>query len=193
MEQRASRLLGAQPWAPYWGTGHGPSVSWGDPVTQTGWEGCSVLAAQPCLHSPFPLLPALEITPSLCFPGIQRQCTLGLADRLPSVGPSPGTQVPSPGLQHRGQPSWQGAPGASTPCSGPTCLPRRHGRVQPQCFQPCTSRPVPCCPVASLSAGLASPGDGQCCSHAGTVAMVESGPVPGRHFAGQIPMLAEWL
>lgn len=102
-----------------------------------------------CLHSTFPLLPALEITPSLCFPGMWRQCTLGLADRLPSAGPFPGTQVPRPGLQHRGQPSWQGAPGASSPCLVPTCPRRRHGRAQPLCLHPCTDKLVPCCQAAS--------------------------------------------
>lgn len=39
-------------------TGHEPSVSWGDPVAQTGWEGCSFLAAQPCLSALHILAPA---------------------------------------------------------------------------------------------------------------------------------------
>ena len=115
-----------------------------------------------CLHAASVLLSALDITPSLCFPGRRRPCTPGLAARSPSAGPSLGKRVLGPGLRRRGQPSWQGAPGASAPRSSPACLPRRRGRAQPPRLQPRTDGPVPCrlCQAASLAAGTASAGVG---------------------------------
>lgn len=68
-------------------------------------QGCSVLAAQPCLS-------ALEITPSLCFPGRWCRSTPGWAAGLPSASPSLGKWVLGPGLWRRGQQSWQRAPSA---------------------------------------------------------------------------------
>lgn len=58
-----------------------------------------------CLHTASLLLPAVEITPSLCLPGRWRRYMLGLAAGSSSAGPSLGTHqwVPGPGLQHRGQ------------------------------------------------------------------------------------------
>ena len=115
-----------------------------------------------CLHAASMLLSALDITPSLCFPGRRRPCTPGLAARSPSAGPSLGKRVLGPGLRRRGQPSWQGVPSASAPCSSPACLPRRRGRAQPPRLQPHTDGPVPCrlCQAASLAAGTASAGVG---------------------------------
>lgn len=112
-------------------TAHGASVSWGDPVTQS-WQ-----PNPACLHTASLLLPALEITPSLCCPGQRwHWCTPGLTAGSLSAGPSLGKQVPSPGLQRRGQPSWQGAPGASARARVPPACLDGTGECSPHASSP---------------------------------------------------------
>lgn len=114
-EHRASRKLGVQAWAPCCG-----DRAWGvsvlgrpchpDCLGRMLSPGSTTL---PVCTPHSPLLPALEITPSLCF----CWCTPVLAARLPSAGPSLDKWVLGPRLHRRGQPSWQGAPCASAPGS----------------------------------------------------------------------------
>lgn len=125
-----------------------------------------------CLHATSLLLPALEITPSLCCPGQWwHWCTLGLAAGSLSAGPSLGKQVPGPGLQCRGQPSWQGAPGASARARVPPACLDGTGECSPHASSPAQAgRSHAACarqPLSQLARPLPGMGDavpalGQC-------------------------------
>lgn len=173
-------------------TGHEPSVSWGDLVTQTGWEGCSFLAAQPCLselHIPTPACLGDHPVPLLSWDMVSVHTGSGRQAALSWSLP-----------WHTSAQPWAAAQRAAKLAGSSCCFHPMLGSHLPAQMSTAPMPPTPhqqaappCCQAASLSTGMASTRDRGCCPHAGTVAMVESGPVPGRHFAGQIPMLAGCL